>query len=744
MRQICLFSCLFVVCTTCSTAAAQNRSQLIDPEWIQQQVTEHGVDLVIARFPQNRGTAQDLVYQALDLSRHILRRHPELTRRQLHYRLHAYQDDPDLSAFQELPTDEGVQLRSLWPSFDQAGGPLVRMIDPIGSRCNQISVNPDGTRVVFESGDGFAEIYDVMSGFYVASVIDEVEGNGFSNWSFTPDCRLGLNVASTGRIALWNIEDDELITEIQGKESQFHSAISGDGRRAITCPGHGLEVPVRIWNVETGDQEGEMTMSLGYASTLELSEDGSIAVTTSGDGIEVWDVNARQRQHVFTVSELEVDEWDRPLVTMTADGRQATTVWSDAFRVYDLETGMVTAEWPYDRETKSSGRGVDQSISSTTDGRFIATSGLGGQSVIQLWDTMTQQLLSTVTGKFLGNSIAVADDGHTVVTNSGLLFNARLNIWDMRREDLDLQHFPAGEVDAMSADGRFFALDSVDGAIAVYSCQSGEQQWRIELDNKLTHNLIFSRDSQLLFSQVSTTRIRGETPDSLINGWNAETGELLHSLTPPEGIRLTAASADGHLICKNDDDEYELWDYSINERVGQLDSPVDPNSQQKSASTPDESRLVVIDENGKVTVWDLSNSEVVREFMLDKPTGNWLYAWDVSDSTLVVEDQDSDGDLQVWDLQSGKRIQTLSGHRYRVGSAVSSNDGRYVVSLNRSDCEFRIWDVDSGECLYVDRLDEDGRILFDERCERIIVDPIGPRVHLFAVEDFPGRDEVVQ
>jgi WD40 repeat protein len=51
--------------------------------------------------------------------------------------------------------------------------------------------------------------------------------------------------------------------------------------------------------------------------------------------------------------------------------------------------------------------------------------------------------------------------------------------------------------------------------------------------------------------------------------------------------------------------------------------------------------------------------------------------------------------LKVWDMDTGKWIQTLHGHTFDIQRASFSRDGARVVTT--SEDAVRVWDVDTGE-----------------------------------------------
>ncbi|HDN64784.1 MAG TPA: WD40 repeat domain-containing protein, partial [Methanosarcinales archaeon] len=58
----------------------------------------------------------------------------------------------------------------------------------------------------------------------------------------------------------------------------------------------------------------------------------------------------------------------------------------------------------------------------------------------------------------------------------------------------------------------------------------------------------------------------------------------------------------------------------------------------------------------------------------------------------------SDNTLKVWDIKSGKEMQTLAGHTGWVYAVAVTPDGSYAIS-GSSDNTLKVWDIESGKIL---------------------------------------------
>jgi WD40 repeat protein len=57
-----------------------------------------------------------------------------------------------------------------------------------------------------------------------------------------------------------------------------------------------------------------------------------------------------------------------------------------------------------------------------------------------------------------------------------------------------------------------------------------------------------------------------------------------------------------------------------------------------------------------------------------------------------------DNTVKIWDINSGKYLQTLEGHSDLVSSVTFSHDSIWLASAS-DDNTVKIWDISSGKCL---------------------------------------------
>ena len=89
-----------------------------------------------------------------------------------------------------------------------------------------------------------------------------------------------------------------------------------------------------------------------------------------------------------------------------------------------------------------------------------------------------------------------------------------------------------------------------------------------------------------------------------------------------------------------------------------------------------------------------SNPSLLKEFS----TTGVIYSVAISPDSKIIASGNSEQNIELWDLQTSKKLQTLKGNTGRVYDVYFSPDGKRIVSAS-DDRKVIIWDVKTGKIL---------------------------------------------
>ena len=110
------------------------------------------------------------------------------------------------------------------------------------------------------------------------------------------------------------------------------------------------------------------------------------------------------------------------------------------------------------------------------------------------------------------------------------------------------------------------------------------------------------------------------------------------------------------------------------------------------AVTPDGRRAVSASDDRTLKVWELESG---RELQTLSGHAGWVHAATVTSGGQRAVSASSDRTLKVWELESGRELRTLCGHARGVNAVAVTPDGQRAVSAS-FDCTLKVWELESG------------------------------------------------
>ena len=110
------------------------------------------------------------------------------------------------------------------------------------------------------------------------------------------------------------------------------------------------------------------------------------------------------------------------------------------------------------------------------------------------------------------------------------------------------------------------------------------------------------------------------------------------------------------------------------------------------AITPDGTKMV--SGSKSLIVWDMKTGTILKTLTGHKSVNAVVIT---SDGKQIVSGS-TDSTIKIWDIETGKNINTLIGHHSSIRAIAITPDGKNIVSASH-DTTLKVWDLQTGECL---------------------------------------------
>jgi WD40 repeat protein len=251
----------------------------------------------------------------------------------------------------------------------------------------------------------------------------------------------------------------------------------------------------------------------------------------------------------------------------------------------------------------------------------------------------------------------------------------------------------------LSSDGNYVVTGSYDSIVRLWRITDGSLIKEFKGHSGTVWTVAFSNDGKKIASGGN---------DGLVNMWDVETGNLLHKLQGhkrivwsvrfnPDGTKLASSSFDFSLKLWNVDDGKLIWD----------------NKEHKEtvvdiAFSHDGKFLASTSDDKTIKLWDVAGEKLTRTMKVAEHVQ--AVAFSPDDKRLMTGGRDKPmigeflqeifGDskfnpgvsARLWDVETGKLLQTFTTHTNDVMDVAYSHDGKWIATAS-ADKTVDLWEI---------------------------------------------------
>jgi len=594
-----------------------------------------------------------------------------------------------------------------------------------------VAFSPDGKYLMDGDSHLAANVWDARTETLTCSFpnkaivgIAAFSANGKTALTRSRDGTAGLwNTQSCGKIR--DLADPTLITS-ELSPSPESAAISPDGSYVLTGNPDG---GIRLWDAYTG---AELQAFIGHVDSVRsaaFSPDSNYVLTGSADQTaRLWDRRTGQLLRVFTTPAAA------NVVAFSPDGGTILVATDDGVaRVWDFDylatiqslCAHLTRDFTSEEHAQF-GIGGDSPtcpkalVQATPETSSLAESLRLAIQANNLWNTtggdrQLALLLATRAAELSSlpfartvleaavaapqvlthsagvTGLAISPDGRYVLTASQKI----AYLWD-RHSGQQIRTFTGHGATinavAFSPDGKTILTGSDDHTARLWDVQTGMEVRQLKGHTTSVLSVAFSPDGKTILTGSGGFSLSGDT-DTTARLWSVQTGNEIEEFLHQDWVYAVMFSPDGkYALTASQDKTAQLWNIKTGQIVRTFSDPARQANGWSVAFAPDGKSVLSVTWDGTVVLWDVSTGKPGRQFSLpNDKIGTAIFS---PDGKYILASEASSKTVTLLDLQSGSPLASFAGHSDSITGLAFSSDGTFVATTSK-DGTALLWSTDT-------------------------------------------------